>query len=120
MCTFLKCVVFWIELHSWQKPYTITSGDGRDKFQLCATPLTYGHSESSAVICFAKSRNFYKQGDLFSRQCDVDLILHLVLVKAQRQGKSLAHLPGKFKKLKKSTHTMYLNHVSWCPAQLRT
>ena len=65
MCTFLKCVVFWIELHSWQKPYTITSGDGRDKFQLCATPLTYGHSESSAVICFAKSRNFTNKETFF-------------------------------------------------------
>ena len=30
-----NCVVFWENLHSWQKFYTTTGRDGRDKFQVC-------------------------------------------------------------------------------------
>ena len=30
-----NCVVFWKNLHSWQKLYTTASRDGRDKFQVC-------------------------------------------------------------------------------------
>ena len=29
------CVVFWKNLHSWQKFYTTVGRDGRDKFQVC-------------------------------------------------------------------------------------
>jgi len=30
-----NCVVFWKNLHSWQKFYTTAGRDGRDKFQVC-------------------------------------------------------------------------------------
>ena len=30
-----KCVVFWTNLHSWQKFYTTTGSGGREKFQVC-------------------------------------------------------------------------------------
>ena len=32
-----NCVVFWENLHSWQKFYTTTGRDGRDKFQVWET-----------------------------------------------------------------------------------
>ena len=39
VCKFAKyvrnCVVFWKNLHSWQKFYTTAGRDGRDKFQVC-------------------------------------------------------------------------------------
>ena len=39
MCKLAKyvrnCVVFWKNLHSWQKFYTTAGRDGRDKFQVC-------------------------------------------------------------------------------------
>ena len=33
-----NCVVFWKNLHSWQKFYTTAGRDGRDKFQVCPVP----------------------------------------------------------------------------------
>ena len=40
MCKLAKyvrnCVVFWKNLHSWQKFYTTAGRDGRDKFQVCS------------------------------------------------------------------------------------
>ena len=33
-----NCVVFWENLHSWQKFYTTTGRGGGDKFQLCTAP----------------------------------------------------------------------------------
>ena len=39
MCKLAKyvrnCVVFWKNLHSWQKFYTTAGRNGRDKFQVC-------------------------------------------------------------------------------------
>ena len=32
-----NCVVFWKNLHSWQKFYTTAGRDGRDKFQVSGT-----------------------------------------------------------------------------------
>ena len=65
MCNFLKGVVFWKKITQLENLHTTTSGDGRDKFQLCATPLNNRYSESSAVICFAKSRNFTNKETFF-------------------------------------------------------
>ena len=31
----INCVVFWENLHSWQKFYTTADRDSRDKFQVC-------------------------------------------------------------------------------------
>ena len=43
MCKLAKyvrnCVVFWKNLHSWQKFYTTAGRDGRDKFQVCPRPF---------------------------------------------------------------------------------
>ena len=32
-----NCVVFWKNLHSWQKFYTTAGRDGLDKFQVCSS-----------------------------------------------------------------------------------
>ena len=40
-----NCVVFWKNLHSWQKFYTTAGRDGRDKSQLCDQD-GYDHDEN--------------------------------------------------------------------------
>ena len=37
-----NCVVFWENLHSWQKFYTTPGRDGRDKFQVCPGSINKG------------------------------------------------------------------------------
>ena len=52
MCKLVKwvrnCVVFWKNLHSWQKFYRTAGRDGRDKFQVCYEdlPTTSPHNLS--------------------------------------------------------------------------
>ena len=54
MCKLVKwvrnCVVFWKNLHSWQKFYTTAGRDGRDKCQVCISIL-YDRVQCRVLHC---------------------------------------------------------------------
>ena len=49
-----SCVVFWKNLHSWQKFYTTAGRGGRDKFQVCILVLSF-ESELAKYNFFSSS-----------------------------------------------------------------
>ena len=50
-----NCVVFWKNLHSWQKFYTTAGRDGRDKFQVCQKTSSQFNNCQGNFLLIAKA-----------------------------------------------------------------
>ena len=80
MCKLAKyiwnCVVFWKNLHSWQKFYTTAGRDGRDKFQVCS----FVHA--CLLLCFSRMQAHHLDQAIrggfccAERVCAIDSILN--------------------------------------------
>ena len=73
MCKLVKwvrnCVVFWKNLHSWQKFYTTAGRDGRDKFQVCFLPPLSSTKMLSNYHPLLRQRILYCVSKIANRDC---------------------------------------------------